>query len=146
MIGDPQGRRWDLMAANGQVTRRRRPTVTMVAVDLPAAERQPSRPAGKPTPESFGVDLAALDWQRSGTGAGSFEVAFVASAAKNGDEAAGQMAGEQRRPVDWVLLRVADDPDGRILVYDRNEWICFLDGAGQGEFDWPPKLIRPRAS
>ena len=26
----------------------------------------------------------------------------------------------------WVLMRVAGDPDGRVLVYDRFEWECFL--------------------
>ena len=34
----------------------------------------------------------------------------------------------------WVLMRVAGDPDGRILVYDDHEWACFLDGARKGEF------------
>jgi hypothetical protein len=34
-----------------------------------------------------------------------------------------------------VLMRVAADPDGRVLVFDRNEWECFLDGARKGEFD-----------
>jgi hypothetical protein len=37
----------------------------------------------------------------------------------------------------WVLLRVAGDPDGRILVYDEHEWECFLDGARKGEFGLP---------
>ena len=32
-------------------------------------------------------------------------------------------------------MRVAGDPDGRVLVYDRNEWECFLDGVRGGEFD-----------
>ena len=36
---------------------------------------------------------------------------------------------------DWVLRRVAGDPDRRVLVFDRNEWECFLDGARKGEFD-----------
>jgi hypothetical protein len=27
------------------------------------------------------------------------------------------------------------DPTGRILVYDRHEWECFLDGVRNGEFD-----------
>ena len=35
----------------------------------------------------------------------------------------------------WILMRVADDPDRRVLVFDRNEWECFLDGARKGEFD-----------
>jgi hypothetical protein len=32
-------------------------------------------------------------------------------------------------------MRVAGDPDGRVLVYDRFEWECFLDGVRAGEFD-----------
>jgi hypothetical protein len=32
---------------------------------------------------------------------------------------------------------VAGDPVDRVLVYDRNEWMCFLDGVGRGEFDLP---------
>jgi hypothetical protein len=32
-------------------------------------------------------------------------------------------------------MRVTGDPAGRILVFDRNEWECFLDGARHGEFD-----------
>jgi hypothetical protein len=35
----------------------------------------------------------------------------------------------------WVLMRVAGDPGGRVLVFDRHEWECFLDGARNGEFD-----------
>jgi hypothetical protein len=32
-------------------------------------------------------------------------------------------------------MRVIGDPEARILVFDRNEWVCFLDGARNGEFD-----------
>jgi hypothetical protein len=32
-------------------------------------------------------------------------------------------------------MRVAGDPDQRVLVFDRHEWECFLDGARHGEFD-----------
>ena len=32
-------------------------------------------------------------------------------------------------------MRVAGDPDRRVLVFDRNEWESFLDGARKGEFD-----------
>jgi hypothetical protein len=39
------------------------------------------------------------------------------------------------RDGDWILMRVADDPARRVLVFDRNEWECFLDGARNGEFD-----------
>jgi Domain of unknown function (DUF397) len=81
---------------------------------------------GKPTVEDLGIEVDAQEWQRSGDGEGSLEVAFVPGA----DGAA-----------DWVLMRVAGDPQGRILVYDRHEWECFLDGARGGEFDdgtWAP--------
>jgi len=72
----------------------------------------------KPTVESLGVDLSAQDWQRSGTGPGAIEVAVLGS---DGAE--------------WVLMRVCGDPAGRVLVYDRHEWECFLDGVRGGEFD-----------
>jgi hypothetical protein len=32
-------------------------------------------------------------------------------------------------------MRVAGDPAERVLVFDRNEWECFIDGARNGEFD-----------
>ena len=32
-------------------------------------------------------------------------------------------------------MRITDDPDRRVLVFDRNEWESFLDGARNGEFD-----------
>lgn len=69
-----------------------------------------------------------LGWQRSGTGAGSLEVAFVDG------EAAPTGAGTDGSEAEWVLLRVAGDPAGRVLVYDRTEWMCFLDGVVRGEF------------
>jgi Domain of unknown function (DUF397) len=75
----------------------------------------------KPTVEELGVDPAALRWHRSGAGPDALEVAFV------GDP--GQPDGT------WVLLRTTAEPAGRILVYDRNEWECFLDGVRGGEFD-----------
>jgi len=34
-----------------------------------------------------------------------------------------------------VLMRVVGDPAERVLVYDRHEWECFLDGVRKGEFD-----------
>jgi Domain of unknown function (DUF397) len=73
----------------------------------------------KPTVESLGIDLTAQDWQRSGTGDGAIEVALVGPA----------VAPE------WVLMRVSGDDAGRVLVYDRHEWDCFLDGVRRGEFD-----------
>lgn len=75
----------------------------------------------KPTVADLGIDLGAQDWQRSGDSEGALEIAFVGGASGTGTE--------------WVLMRVADDPDGRVLVYDRLEWECFLDGVRAGEFD-----------
>jgi hypothetical protein len=75
----------------------------------------------KPTVETLGIDPAALSWQRSGEGEGAIEVAFTGRP--------GGPAG------DLVLMRVAGDPAKRVLVYDRHEWECFLDGVRKGEFD-----------
>ena len=87
----------------------------------PVAARQASVPArqapvtAKPTVCELGIDLAAQAWRRSGHGEGAIEVAF----------ACGQ----------WVLMRVVGDPERRVLVFDRHEWECFLEGARNGEFD-----------
>lgn len=94
-----------------------------------AADRG-GRPA-KPPASSLGVDLAALDWQRSGTADGGLEVAFVSAPAE---------AGEPENLVEWVLVRVAGHPDERVLVYDRAEWLNFLDGVSNGEFDQAAEL------
>jgi len=80
----------------------------------------------KPTVSGLGIDLAAQAWRRSGHGDGSIEVAFVPGAGPGGP-------GTAR--VEWVLMRVAGDPGQRVLVFDRHEWECFLDGARNGEFD-----------
>ena len=109
---------------------------------LPGSPVLPGSTA-KPTPAGLGVDLATLDWQRSGGGSGAFEVAFVAD---QHDAAAQAGRDTARDRVDWVLLRVADDPAGRVLVYDRNEWLCFLDGASRGEFDLPDGLTRAQVA
>jgi hypothetical protein len=111
------------MSADGQVTSRRQPTRSVSPSDLAAGDGRSGDPPAKPTLARLQVDLAALDWQRSGTQAGSFEVALVSA------------AGSDR--AEWVLLRVAGDPEERVLVYDRTEWLCFIDGAGRGEFDEP---------
>jgi hypothetical protein len=73
----------------------------------------------KPSASELGVDLAAQVWWRSGRGDGAIEVAFAAAAG----------------PGHWVLMRVTGDPEQRVLVFDRHEWECFLDGARNGEFD-----------
>ena len=80
----------------------------------------------KPSADALGVDLASLEWRSAGTNGtdhvpGVLEVATVANR-ENGW---------------WVLLRVAGDPAGRVLVYDEREWECFLDGVRKGEFDLP---------
>ena len=121
----------DLVAPAG-----RKPAVivapTARRTDAATGSRRHGDPA-KPTAAGPGVGFAALDWQRSGTGAGSFEVAFVAARRDEEDcqhaDAAGhcgalRMArdGSAEPAVDWVLLRAAGDPAGRALGYDRNEW------------------------
>jgi hypothetical protein len=82
----------------------------------------------KPTVSELGIDLAAQAWQRSGQGDGAIEVAFARGPRRQGP-------GSVAVPAEWVLLRVAGDPDHRVLVFDRHEWECFLDGARNGEFD-----------
>jgi hypothetical protein len=115
---------------------------------------------GKPTVRELGIDLAAQTWQRSGPEYGGIEVAFVrAPAAQPHDPPtasdpgpaatraqATQPPGDASNPsapqaasspgrTEWVLLRVTGDSDSRVLVFDRHEWECFLDGARRGEFD-----------
>jgi uncharacterized protein DUF397 len=82
----------------------------------------------KPTVSGLGIDLAAQAWRRSGHGDGAIEVAFVPTGGPSGSSAPADRA-------EWVLMRVAGDPDQRVLVFDRHEWECFLDGARNGEFD-----------
>jgi hypothetical protein len=72
----------------------------------------------KPTVEALGIDLERQSWRRSSEGEGAIEVAFV------------EALGER-----WVLLRVAGDPQRRVLVYDEREWDAFVAGAKDGEFD-----------
>lgn len=72
----------------------------------------------KPTVEALGIDLDAQAWRRSSEGDGAIEVAFVYA------------LGER-----WVLMRVAGDPERRVLVYDEREWDAFVAGAKDGEFD-----------
>ena len=101
----------------------------------------------KPTVSDLGVDPAAQVWHRSGHGDGAIEVAFVrvggarstASAeAASAEAASAEAAAPASAPADaqeWVLMRVTGDPERRVLVFDRHEWECFLDGARNGEFD-----------
>lgn len=100
------------------VLRGRKETVTAVPVT-----------AAKPTVAGLGIDPAAQAWQRSGRGDGAIEIAFAC---------AGDPASE------WVLMRVAGDAERRVLVFDRNEWECFLDGVRNGEFEGAVAPARPR--
>jgi len=71
-----------------------------------------------------GIDMSSLSWRRP--------------AGASQDEASGVMeVAITPRPDggSWVLLRVAGDPAGLVLVYDEHEWACFLDGVRKGEFD-----------
>jgi Domain of unknown function (DUF397) len=81
----------------------------------------------KPTVSELGIDLAAQVWRRSGQGDGAIEIAFARAPAP----ASPRRPGSGR----WVLMRVAGDPEQRVLVFDPHEWECFLDGARHGEFD-----------
>jgi hypothetical protein len=91
----------------------------------------------KPTVAELGIDLAAQVWQRSGHGEGAIEVAF----ARTQDRSDPSTPSDPSPPSassdhsEWVLMRVAGDPVQRVLVFDRHEWECFLDGARNGEFD-----------
>jgi hypothetical protein len=87
----------------------------------------------KPTVERLGIDLAAQHWRRSGEGTGAIEIALVDGPPPDGGAAIG--VADDSHAVEWVLMRVSGDADGRVLVYDRNEWECFLDGVRNGEFD-----------
>ncbi len=78
----------------------------------------------KPTPADLGIDPSAVTWERSGEGAGSIEIAMTARG-------------------DWILMRVAGDPARRILLFDRTEWECFIDGARKGEFGGATQFARP---
>ena len=79
----------------------------------------------KPTVAELGIDPAAEAWHRSGHGDGAIEIAFVPATR-------GSVPPDR---AEWVLMRVTGDPQQRVLVFDRHEWECFLDGARNGEFD-----------
>jgi hypothetical protein len=85
----------------------------------------------KPSVSELGIDLAAQVWQRSGRGDGAIEVASVPGSGPGSGPGPGPGSG----PGSWVLMRVTGDPEQRVLVFDRHEWECFLDGARNGEFD-----------
>lgn len=42
---------------------------------------------------------------------------------------------EVAQVADMVAVRDSKDPHGAMLMYTREEWSAFLDGAQNGEFD-----------
>jgi hypothetical protein len=38
--------------------------------------------------------------------------------------------------VTYTALRQSDDPDGLVLIYTPSEWVAFVEGAKDGEFDF----------
>jgi uncharacterized protein DUF397 len=72
----------------------------------------------KPTAADLGINTNTLTWRCSIAGPGAVEVAFT------------HALGQQ-----WALMRLTGDPAGRISVFSRFEWDCFLDGVRNGEFD-----------
>ena len=97
---------------------------------------------GKPTVAELGIDLAAQIWHRSGRGTAASRSRSSARRTPTGPTGRAPMHLVRRRQpanppdrTEWVLMRVAGDPDQRVLVFDRHEWECFLDGARNGEFD-----------
>jgi len=112
----------------------------------------------KPTVEDLGIDVTAQTWRRSAGPQGAIEIAFVGitsppatgpdGGAPDGGPGLGSTvtgstvtestvtdSADLDGIGEWVLMRIADDPAGRVLVYDRFEWECFLDGVKKGEFD-----------
>jgi Domain of unknown function (DUF397) len=102
------------------------------------------RVTGKPTVEELGIDVQAQTWQRStgpgSTGPGSTGPGSIGPGS-NGSGPGGAIEIAFVGPGEWVLMRVAGDPAQRVLVYDRFEWDCFLDGVKNGEFDDAAELL-----
>ena len=90
----------------------------------------------KPTVSELGIDLAAQVWHRSGRGENRGE-STGESRGESTIEVAFARAPDPKIPGDgrWVLMRVTGDTEQRVLVFDRREWECFLDGARNGKFD-----------
>jgi Domain of unknown function (DUF397) len=91
----------------------------------------------KPTVEDLGIDVDAQTWMTSAGPGGAIEVAFASTGPVSTGSASTGPAGAG----EWVLMRVAGDPAQRVLVYDRFEWDCFLDGVKNGEFDDAAELL-----
>jgi hypothetical protein len=76
---------------------------------------------GKPTVETLGID---------------YRRPVLAALGGRGGRHRGRLHRQRDGPAgEWVLMRVVGDPAEEVLVYDRHEWECFLDGIRKGEFD-----------
>jgi hypothetical protein len=104
------------------------------------ARTAPEAMTSKPAAEELGIDLSCLTWRQSaGTGSGA-DLGAPGVAGSDPDLSPGAIevaVAERHGDQTWVLVRVARDPAGRVLVYDQHEWECFLDGVRNGEFDLP---------
>jgi hypothetical protein len=69
--------------------------------------------------DKYDVDLAGAEWRKStksGNNGGCVEYTQIGS---------------------LVAIRDSRNPDRAPLIFDANEWDCFLDGAAKGEFPVP---------
>lgn len=69
--------------------------------------------------DKYRVDLADAEWRKS-----------TKSSANGGCVEFAQVGAH-------VALRDSQNPDREPLIFDANEWDCFLDGVGKGEFPVP---------
>jgi hypothetical protein len=103
----------------------------------PGAPRGSRVPAALVVPEAIReapVTAEAVSVSGAGISAGTARFPAVSGIdAASGNK--GDSGTAEPGDADWILMRVTDDPDRRVLVFDRNEWECFLDGARNGEFD-----------
>lgn len=89
-----------------------------------------------PTTHAAGNTTAHTAGDTAARAAGNTDVHAVGDATARADGNTTPASAEP--PADraeWVLMRVTGDPDERVLVFDRHEWECFLDGARNGEFE-----------
>jgi hypothetical protein len=125
----------------------RKPTPADLGIDPAALDWQRSGAGDGCIEVAFPVGTGAAGMGEAATGAAGTGAAGTGGAGVVGTGAAGMGAagagvvgtgvvgtGDWQRG-EWVLMRVTGDPSGRVLVFDRNEWECFLDGARNGEFD-----------
>jgi hypothetical protein len=69
--------------------------------------------------DKYDIDLVGAAWRKStksGNDGGCVEYAQVGA---------------------FVAIRDSRNPDREPLIFDANEWDCFLDGVAKGEFSAP---------